>query len=270
MSGAVARPGERRAAGLSVRGLRVSYGALEALHGVDLDIPRTGVTLLLGRNGAGKSTLLNTIAGLRRPTEGTLDAFDSAPPEDASGNANRAVSLNGMSAAERTRRGITLIPDRAGVFGRLSVAENLELFARFTDGREAALELFPELRERLRQRAGTLSGGQQQMLALARAVLASWRVLLVDELAHGLASSVAERCYATFAAMAAQEGAEGAADGSAEPREPRGPRCVVLAEPHGGAAWEIADHVVVLRRGEVSFAGPRESADPGVVDAAMD
>ncbi|HEY3871667.1 MAG TPA: ATP-binding cassette domain-containing protein [Actinocrinis sp.] len=256
------KPNEWRVAGLSISGLRVGYGSLEALHGVDLTIPRTGVTLLLGRNGAGKTTLLNTIAGLRGPTEGALDTFAATPPGDASGNEDR-ISLLTLSTAERTRRGITLIPDRAGVFGRLTVAENLDLFARFAAGPQAALELFPELREHLGRRAGTLSGGQQQMLALARAVLAPWRLLLVDELGHGLAAGVAERCYAAFAAMAANADG-GREQGAAEPRS------IVLAEPHSGAAWEAADHVAVLRRGEVSFAGPRDSVGPAALNTAMD
>jgi branched-chain amino acid transport system ATP-binding protein len=226
---------------LRIKGLRVRYAALEALHGIDLTLPASGVTLLLGPNGAGKTTLLNTIAGLLRPTDGTLEWADSR------------IDLAKMNVAERADAGIMLIPDGAGVFGRLTVAENLDLFAGRNGDRQPALDLFPELQDHLGQRAGTLSGGEQQMLALSRTALTPWRLLMIDELSHGLAAGLAARCYAAVAGIA----------------RPGDSRAVILAEPHPRSALDLADHVVVLRRGEVSFVGSRSEATAGTLTAAM-
>ncbi|HEV2635280.1 MAG TPA: ATP-binding cassette domain-containing protein [Actinocrinis sp.] len=220
---------------------------MEALHGIDLTVPANGITVLAGPNGAGKTTLLNTIAGLLRPTSGALlSADDDGTP----------IDLAAMAVADRVQAGVTLIPDGAGVFGSLTVAENLDLFARQAgqDGRAGqdaragqdvghgpALDLFPELATFLDRRAGTLSGGEQQMLALSRAVLTPWRLLLVDELSHGLAPRIAARCYAALAEIASPGKVS---------------RAVVLAEPHaqrqdGLPLLSAADHIVSLHRGEV-------------------
>ena len=242
---------QERTARLRVLGLRVRYGALEALHGIDLALPARGVTLLLGHNGAGKSTLLNTVAGLLRPADGRVEGTDRH---------GARIDLARLSAADRANAGIALVPDGGGVFGRLTVAENLDLFAgRHGDSEhQAALDLFPELERHLARRAGTLSGGEQQMLALSRAALTPWRLLLVDELSHGLAASVAARCYSALAERARSGG-----DGD------NGPRSLVLAEPNARNLLHLADHVVVLRRGEVSFTGTREQATPSALSAAM-
>jgi branched-chain amino acid transport system ATP-binding protein len=233
-------PVDERIDALRMSGLRVRYGALEALHGIDLAFPARGVTLLLGLNGAGKTTLLNTIAGLLRPATGTLEA-----------DLGRMADLSRMAAADRANAGITLVPDGGGAFGRLTVAENLDLFAGRGGDRQAALAMFPELERHLTRRAGTLSGGEQQMVALSRAALTPWRLLLVDELSHGLAASLATRSYELLAEKA------------------HGPRSVVLAEPNSRHLLHLADHVVVLRRGEVSFTGPSEQATADVIAAAM-
>lgn len=238
--------------GLTVKGLRVKYAALEALHGVDLVVPAAGVTVLAGANGAGKTTLLNTIAGLLRPAEGTLESVDDQGDR---------IDLAALAVPDRVRAGITLVPDGNGVFGRLTVAENLDLFAGPGGDPVPALGLFPELAAFPNRRAGTLSGGEQQMLALARAALTPWRLLLVDELSHGLAPPIAARCYAALAEMAAS-GADSARPGGAA-------RAVVLAEPHVRNGLELADRVVVLRRGEVAFAGSRDEATAAAIDAAM-
>jgi branched-chain amino acid transport system ATP-binding protein len=227
--------------GLRIKGLRVRYAALEALHGIDLTLPASGVTLLLGPNGAGKTTLLNTIAGLLRPADGTLKWADGR------------FDLAKMSVADRANAGIMLIPDGGGVFGQLTVAENLDLFAGRNRDRQPALDLFPELQDHLGRRAGTLSGGEQQMLALSRTALTPWRLLMIDELSHGLAASLAARCYAAVAGIA----------------RPSDSRAVILAEPHPRSALDLADHVVVLRRGEVSFVGSRSEATADTLTAAM-
>jgi branched-chain amino acid transport system ATP-binding protein len=255
--------------GLRLTGLRVRYGPLEALHGIDLTLPAHGVTLLLGLNGAGKTTLLNTIAGLLRPADGTIEYEYADSPDSRNALPGGMTDLAGTTVADRAKAGITLVPDGGGVFGRLTVAENLDLFAGPGAGasagagadHRAALALFPELERHLARRAGTLSGGEQQMLALSRAALTPWRLLLVDELSHGLAASLAARCYAALA----EEAKSGRDD--AGPGHP--PRSMVLAEPNARHLLHLADHVVVLRRGEVSFAGPREHATPEVTGAAM-
>ena len=239
------------AAQLQIKGLRVRYAALEALHGIDVELAAGGITLLLGPNGAGKTTLLNTVAGLLRPADGTLGFTD--------GRGCR-IELIGMSAADRVQAGITLIPGGGGVFARLTVAENLELFAGRGGDRRPALDLFPELARYLDRRAGTLSGGEQQMLALSRTALAPWRLLLVDELSHGLAPSLATRCYEALAEIAS-------AGNEMEPGDDA--RTVVLAEPHARTTLDLADHVVVLRRGEISFTGTRAQATDNVLSTAM-
>ncbi|OPC83452.1 ABC transporter [Embleya scabrispora] len=207
---------------LSVGGLRVRHGPVEALHGVDLDFPAGAVTALVGRNGSGRSTLLDTLAGLVRPTAGTI-TWDG-------------VDVTAWPADRRARAGLTLIPERGGVFAGLSVADNLRLFA---DGRDVApaLTAFPVLADRLRQRAGTLSGGEQQMLAVSRALLTPARLLLLDELSQGLAPRVAAHLYGVVAALATAE------------------RTVILVEQHTGEALRRAEVVYALSRGTVTFRG---------------
>lgn len=216
---------------LTLDALRVRHGPLEALHGVSLTIA-PGVSLLLGRNGAGKSTLLRAVAGYLRPSSGRIVWQGS--------------DISRASIGQRAAAGVMLIPDEGGVFRSLSVRENLELFA--DGGVEPAFEAFPDLRALSRRRAALLSGGEQQMLALSRALIAPWRLLLVDELSHGLAPYLATRLYAVLAELAA-----------AHPD-----RAVVLAEPHPHEAFAHAgevQHVHVLRRGELAASGSSSEFD---------
>lgn len=157
---------------LALHDVRVRYGPVEALHGVDLAFPGGAVTALLGRNGAGRSTLLRTLAGVLHPASGRIE-WDGR-------------DVTRWTASERARDGLALIPDGHGVFAGLSVRDNLRVFAG-NDTVEPALDAFPVLRKRLGQHAGTLSGGEQQMLAVSRALLRPSRVLLLDELSQGLA-----------------------------------------------------------------------------------
>ncbi|MFE2865334.1 ABC transporter ATP-binding protein [Embleya sp. NPDC059259] len=207
---------------LSVTGLRVRYGPIEALHGVDLEFPAGAVTALVGRNGSGRSTLLNTLAGLIRPSTGRV--------------LWNGVDITEWPADRRARAGLTLIPERGGVFAGLSVADNLKLFA---DGGDIgpALTAFPVLADRLTQRAGTLSGGEQQMLAVARALLTPTRLLLLDELSQGLAPRVAAHLYRVVTTLAAAD------------------RTVILVEQHTGEALTRAEVVYTLSRGTVTFRG---------------
>jgi branched-chain amino acid transport system ATP-binding protein len=173
---------------LEVSNLCVNYGAIKALHGVNLRVERGEIVTLIGCNGAGKSTTLRAISGLVRPAAGSIryesQAIDRSAPH------------------EIVRLGIAQAPEGRGIFSNLTVDENLDLGAFVRKDREAiakdrehALNLFPRLRERLKQSAGTLSGGEQQMLAIARALLARPKLLLLDEPSLGLAPQVVQTIF---------------------------------------------------------------------------
>ena len=216
---------------LQVRGLRAGYGPVEVLHGVDLDVPAGRVTAVLGRNGAGKTTLLRTLAGLMQPTGGTVRWHGR--------------DITRRLAYRRARDGLLFVPDERGVFADLTVADNVALFAgdRPADAAFAVVvEAFPELDGRRDQLAGTLSGGEQQMLSLSRALARPFRLLLIDELSRGLAAPVIARLYHVLTRLAESSDA-----------------AIVLVEPDSAAVLPIARVVYVLSRGAVAFAG--EPAD---------
>jgi len=222
---------------LSVQGLRAGYGAVEVLHGIDLAVPAGALTALLGPNGAGKTTLLSVVAGLHPLRAGQVRWGD--------------VDISRLAPDARARAGMTLIPERRGIFPELSVRENLDTFAGPDGSAEVALTAFPVLAERMAQRAGSLSGGEQQMLAMSRALLKDPRLLLLDEISFGLAPRVTRRLFDVVAELA------------------RGGTTVVLVEQYLSDALRMADVVYVLARGEVVFAGePGELAGrslPGYV-----
>ncbi len=170
---------------LELRGVKAAYGAIEVLHGVDLQVQRGQVFGILGPNGAGKTTLLKVAAALHPASSGDVIV------------AGRRV--NGASPDQLARVGLCLIPEGRGVFPNLTVRENLWMNTyagtSLTDVEAAAYETFPRLKERRGQTAGTLSGGEQQMLALARAVATHPAVLLLDELSMGLAPQLVEQLY---------------------------------------------------------------------------
>ena len=176
------RNGGRRMSppGISLRHASVRYGPLEALHDVTLLAPAPGVTVLLGRNGSGRTTALRALAGTVPLSRGAV-VWDG-------------TDVTGMPAYERARRGLCLVPDRQAVFGSLTVRENLGLAAPGHDF-APALEAYPQLGSLLTRKAGALSGGEQRMLALSRALLARARVVLVDEPAQGMSPTVAARTY---------------------------------------------------------------------------
>ncbi|MEV6948768.1 ATP-binding cassette domain-containing protein [Streptomyces sp. NPDC051172] len=218
---------------ISLRHARVRYGPLEALHGVTLAAPGPGLTVLLGRNGSGRTTALRALAGLV-PLSGGAVVWDG-------------VDVSRTPAYERARRGLCLVPERQAVFGSLTVHENLELAS---GDHGFALEAYPQLEPLLARRAGTLSGGEQRMLALSRALLARARVVLVDEPAQGMSPAVAARTYELLGALDA---------------------CVVIAEQRlpPGLLERTGVIVYELRRGTVVFSGeagererrPRTGAD---------
>lgn len=210
---------------VSLRHARVRYGPLEALHGITLAAPGPGLTVLLGRNGSGRTTVLRALAGTV-PLSGGAVVWDG-------------TDVTRMPAHERARRGLCLVPERQAVFGSLTVRENLELA---TPSYDKALDAYPQLAALLPRRAGTLSGGEQRMLALSRALLARARVVLVDEPTQGMSPTVGARTYDLLSDLHA---------------------CVVVAEQrlppalHGRTAL-----VYELRRGAVVFSGEVAELDP--------
>ncbi len=172
---------------LSIRGLEVGYGAISALHGIDLDVNKGEIVTLIGANGAGKTTTLRTISGLLKPRKGTIE-FDGS-------------EITGVPPHIITARGISHVPEGRGIFANLTVSDNLELGAYLRKGRIGKEEydriytLFPVLKERIKQNAGTLSGGEQQMLAISRALMAKPTVLLLDEPSLGLAPQMVQTIF---------------------------------------------------------------------------
>jgi branched-chain amino acid transport system ATP-binding protein len=231
---------------LELDDVRVQYGNIRALQGVSLTVDTGELVALIGSNGAGKTTTLRTISGLLRPSGGTI-RYEAADITRAA--PHRIVEL-----------GISHCPEGRRIFGRLTVAENLRLGAVSQRDRSAAaedlqtvLELFPVLRERLEQAGGTLSGGEQQMLAIGRALMSRPRLLLLDEPSLGLAPLMVERIFETIAALKASG------------------RTILLVEQNVHHALDVADRVYVLETGRVTLDGPAAvlRRDPKVEQAYL-
>jgi branched-chain amino acid transport system ATP-binding protein len=221
---------------LELRNVSAGYDTGLVLRNVNLIIPDQAVVALLGPNGAGKTTLLRVASGLLRPTSGQI-LIDG---ED----------VTGAPPFELNRRGIALVPEGRGIFRALSVADNLRLQAGKGSAREAirrAVEAFPRLGERLKQTAGTLSGGEQQMLALAHAYVSQPQVVLLDEVSMGLSPKIVDEIFVHLKNIAA----EGAA--------------LLLVEQYIPRALELADHVCILNRGRVRFTGEPGEIGEGIV-----
>jgi len=218
---------------LEVRDLQVHYGAVAALRGVSLNVEQGEVVGLIGPNGAGKTTLLSAIAGIVRPSAGTI-LFEGEP-------------VAGATPEQIVRRGISLVPEGRHIFGTMTVAENLRLGMTIRRDRDAAqadcerlLEDFPALARYYRSSAGMLSGGEQQQLAIARALLASPRLLLLDEPSLGLAPLVVDLVFEVLGRL----------------RE-RGVT-ILLVEQVALRTAEFADRTYVLRTGSMALSGTRE------------
>jgi branched-chain amino acid transport system ATP-binding protein len=212
---------------LSIVDLRVRIGGSQILHGVSFDVPPTGVTVLLGRNGVGKSTTLKAVLGLT-PAGAQVTGevrFDGAV-------------VTGLPTHQLVRRGLGYVPEDRGIFGGLTVAENLRLAERDAQpDYDTVYQLFPELAQRARQRAGTLSGGQQQMVAIARVLLNKNRLLLVDEPTKGLAPRLVTEVADVVTRVA-----------QTVP--------ILLVEQNLALVRRVGVDAVVLAAGEVAHTGP--------------
>ena len=182
---------------LEVKGLRVAYGGIQAVEGIDLTVAQGELVTLIGANGAGKSTTLKALAGLLRPASGSIHY--------------NGMDITARPAFELVRQGLALVPEGRGVFGRLTVEENLAMgaysrrdAAGIAADRDRVYGLLPRLAERRRQPGGTLSGGEQQMLALGRALMSRPRMLLLDEPSMGLAPLIVQTIFETIRAIAAE------------------------------------------------------------------
>jgi branched-chain amino acid transport system ATP-binding protein len=226
---------------LALRGIRAGYGPIEVLHGIDLDVPSGSVVAILGPNGAGKSTLLRTIAGLHPASGGTITL------------AGRRV--NGARADGLARAGLCLIPEGRGVFANLTVQEHLRMAThsgrRMADIEAETYERFPRLSERRTQLAGTMSGGEQQMLALARGLATRPALLLLDELSMGLAPMIVSELYAEVAAIAASGVA------------------IIVVEQFAQAVLGVADLAAVLVHGGISSLGSPDEIEAQLSSAYL-
>jgi len=172
---------------LAVRGIVVSYGTIPALHGIDLEVKKGEIVTLIGANGAGKTTTLRTISGLLKPREGSVEFA--------------GTDITGVKPHTIVSRGISHVPEGRGIFANLTVQDNLELGGYLRKDKISAEEyervysLFPVLKERIKQNAGTLSGGEQQMLAISRALMAKPTLLLLDEPSLGLAPQMVQTIF---------------------------------------------------------------------------
>ena len=215
---------------LEVRGLKVAYGGINAVKGIDLDVRAGELVTLIGANGAGKTTTLKALSGLITPAAGSV-RYDGQ-------------DVTGTPAFALVRRGLALVPEGRGVFARLTVAENLAMGAYIRDDKaqiaadcERAYATFPRLAERRAQLAGTLSGGEQQMLAIARALMCKPRLLLLDEPSMGLAPIVVQKIFETIRTVA-REGVT-----------------LLLIEQNARLALQTCDRGYVMESGVITLSG---------------
>lgn len=220
---------------LEINNLHVYYGGIHALHGISLRVPDGKIVTLLGANGAGKSSTLRTIAGIVKPGDGSI-TFDGQ-------------NLLGLKSFEVLRRGIALVPEGRRVFVNLTVRENLILGAYTRNDKteinqtmEEIFSIFPRLQERISQPAGTLSGGEQQMLALGRALMSHPKLLMIDEPSLGLAPVLSQGVLKKLKEVNQIKG-----------------QTILLIEQNARAAMSIADYAYILETGKIVLEGDAES-----------
>ncbi|MBX3680405.1 ABC transporter ATP-binding protein [Cognatazoarcus halotolerans] len=232
---------------LEIRDLCVSYGKVEALHNANIRVGEGQIVTVIGPNGAGKTTMLSAIMGL----------LDSRGELDFDGKLRLAPEVEDMVAA-----GMNLVPEKRELFGEMSVQDNLLLgaFQRYRSGKRDQAEtmeevygLFPRLKERREQMAGTLSGGERQMLAVGRALMAKPRLLMLDEPSLGLAPLIVREIFRIIAELR------------------RRGVSILLVEQNARAALQVADYAYVLETGEISMEGPAQALadDPRVIEAYL-
>lgn len=224
---------------LSVTGIHAGYGRTRVLFDVNMAVPPGSVVALIGANGAGKTTLLRVISGLLTPTRGTV-AVDG-------------TEVTKEPPHRRARRGVCLIPEGRGIFRSLTVKENLEVQRPPwipADSVAAVFDAFPVLAERLHQVAGSLSGGQQQMLALARAFVAQARVILLDEVSMGLAPIIVEQIFQSLQALA------------------QSTTSLVIVEQYVNRVLDMADLAYVMVKGRITWEGQASLLDRSTVMAS--
>jgi branched-chain amino acid transport system ATP-binding protein len=233
---------------LEVEDLCVSYGKVEALHHVDIKVGAGQIVTVIGPNGAGKTTMLSAVMGLLPRSQGRV-SFQGQEVGDA-------------EVEEMVADGVNLVPESRALFGELSVEDNLLLgaFSRYRKGdRDSSgtlnevFDIFPRLKERRTQHAGTLSGGERQMLALARALMAKPRLLMLDEPSLGLAPLIVKEIFRVIASLK-QTGVS-----------------ILLVEQNARAALQVADYAYVLETGEIALEGPSRQLidDPKVVESYL-
>ena len=235
---------------LTINNLSAGYGKVQVLHGISLTVPKGQVVTLIGSNGAGKTTTMRAVSGMIKPTGGEITL-----------NGRR---IDGLESYHIARRGLAHSPEGRRVFATMTITDNLRLgaFPRYTGERpkgdiagdlERALELFPRLKERRQQLAGTLSGGEQQMLAMARAVMLNPEVVLLDEPSMGLAPILVDEVFRIIDSLKA-----------------RGVT-MLLVEQFAAAALKVADYGYVLENGRIAVHGPAEKLrnDPAVQAAYL-
>jgi branched-chain amino acid transport system ATP-binding protein len=231
---------------LEVKDLRAGYGDVPVLRGIDLSVQAGSITALIGANGAGKTTLLRTISGII--------------PADAGSVRYDGQDILGMPPQDIVRAGLVQVPEGRRLFPDMTVFENLLIGSSSPSARprrdeslKTVFELFPKVRERGGQRAGTLSGGEQQMVAIARALMASPRLLLLDETSLGLAPIVVDEIFQAVRRLAAQG------------------MTILVVEQNTALALEVADHGYVLEQGHFAMEGPASDlmADPRVKQAYL-
>ena len=235
---------------LTIENLQAGYGKVQVLHGISIAVPKGKIVTLIGSNGAGKTTTMRAISGMIKPTSGKV----SLAGED----------ITGLDSHQIAKRGLAHSPEGRRVFPTLSVLDNIRLgaFVRYTNARpkgdvesdlEKAIEMFPRLKERVHQLAGTLSGGEQQMLAMARAVMLNPEVFLLDEPSMGLAPILVEEVFHIISRLKAQG------------------VTMLLVEQFAAAALKVADYGYVLENGRISVHGAAASLrdDPAVKAAYL-